>query len=352
MRLLICTQTVDRRDPFASFFTEWIGEMAFRFSAVHVVCLKQGEYTPPENVTVRTLGKESMERATTFQRFRYTARVWRAAWRLRNEYDAVFIHQNQEYILIAGFLWWILGKPVYLWRNHYAGTILTDIAAWFCVKVFCTSRYSYTAKYKKTVLMPLGVNTDLFAPQKDVARTPHSILLFGRVAPSKRLDVVLDALRILHSHGISFTASIYGESLPSDAAYRKELQELVRKSYVANDVHFHAGVPHEEAPRIFREHEIYVNVSRSGMLDKTIFEAMATECVVLATSDDYKALVLDERVVLENADPEHLAEMLRELLTMPPDARVNLGRGLRGIVVAKHNLKRLGERLVEEIHIP
>ena len=71
---------------------------------------------------------------------------------------------NQEYVLIAGWLWKLLGKRTYLWRNHYAGSWLTDVAAVFCTKVFCTSKHSYTVKYKKTVLMPVGVDTERFTP--------------------------------------------------------------------------------------------------------------------------------------------------------------------------------------------
>ncbi|MBI4086504.1 hypothetical protein HY416_00780 [Candidatus Kaiserbacteria bacterium] len=58
MKLLICTQTVDRGDPTLGFFHEWIAEFARHCERVIVVCLFEGEHSLPENVTVLSLGKE------------------------------------------------------------------------------------------------------------------------------------------------------------------------------------------------------------------------------------------------------------------------------------------------------
>ena len=47
------------------------------------------------------------------------------------------------------------------------------------------------------------------------------------------------------------------------------------------------GIPHSQTPNIYRTHKIFVNTSPSGMLDKTIFEAAASGCIVLAASADF-----------------------------------------------------------------
>lgn len=336
MRLLIITQAVDEKDPSLSFFVRWLREFSEHFTHIHVVCLKEGEHALPENVSVHSLGKE--QRAL---RARYVFRLFRFAWHLRGEYDAVFIHMNQEYVLLAGWLWKLLGKPVYLWRNHYAGNMWTDIAASFSHKVFCTSKFSYTAKYKKTVLMPVGIDTVSFAPIRRLTRKEGSILYFGRFAPSKKPHVLIEALKKIHA---PFNVSFYGSPLPEHSSYR----DSVIKSAHGLPVRFFAGVPNSEAPRIFNEHDIYVNLGGTGMYDKTIFEAASSGCLVLASSSDFRELA-GARFSLKE-DGSDLSDKLERLLALSEGEKRGERDAMRALA-AKESLKILAKRLKQELTI-
>lgn len=286
MRLLVVTQEIDSESSTLGFFHEWLCALAPKFESIEAICLKEGKHSLPANVSVHSLGKERGSRWALV----YAVRFKFIAWKLRHEYDAVFVHMNQEYILVAGLLWKILGKPVYLWRNHYAGSWLTDLAAFFCTKVFCTSKHSYTAKYRKTVLMPVGVDLSRFSGNTFTERISHSILFLGRISPSKRPDMFIEALGLLAKEGISFSASVVGSPLPVDAQYHRTLVERVKELELASVVTFLPGVPHTETADIYRRHDIFVNCSRSGMFDKTLFEAAACGVDVLAASDDWRTL--------------------------------------------------------------
>lgn len=341
MKLLIVTQVVDRADPYLSFFHGWLEELAQHYEHIHVICLKRGDYALPANVAVHSLGKED-----GVSRAEYLRRFFTYVWRFRGEYDAVFVHMNQEYILLAGWLWKLLGKRIYLWRNHYAGGLLTDIAAMFTAKVFCTSAHSYTAKYKKSVVMPVGVDEKLFAPSA-VPRVPRSILFFGRFAPAKKPDVLLEALGILFKEGIEFKASFYGTALPDDADYRDGVIARVRELGLGEKVKFHLGVPHASAPAIFDAHEIFINLASSGTYDKTLFEAAACGCLVIAASRDFAAIVGEQYLVSEEVTV--VADKLREILALPEAERTVLAAKLREAVIKRHSLTALTARLVEEL---
>ena len=342
MRLLIVTQVVDSTDPFLGFFHGWLEELSKHFEHIHVICLKEGEHKLPANVTVHSLGKEG-----GVSRGKYVFRFLGYVWKLRGEYDTVFVHMNQEYILLAGWLWKLLGKRMYMWRNHYAGGFLTDVAAKFCKKVFCTSKFSYTAKYQKTVLMPLGIDTELFLPDSRPVRTPRSILFFGRFTPAKRPDVLLEALRMISDEKAVFTASFYGTALPQDATYKANLVRRSAGLGFGERVKFFEGVPHAVAPSIFNRHEIYVNLSSSGTYDKTMLEAAACGCVVIAASKDFAALAGERYLVAEDA--KAVADKLRELLALSDSERMNLASELRVAVLKGQSLKTLGERLMAEL---
>jgi len=329
MRLLIATQVVDENDPVLGFFCGWIAALAPRFESLEVICLKEGKHELPSNVRVHSLGKEQGARS----RGAYALRFLSLAWRLRNDYDAVFVHMNQEYILLAGWLWKMLGKPVYLWRNHYAGSRATDRAVAFCKKVFYTSKHSYTAKFKNAVQMPVGVDTSRFHEDASIKRTPRSILFLSRMAPSKRPELLVEALHILKSRNIDFSATFCGSPLPADGKFYRDLKDK------AGDLAtFIPAVANQETPQFYASHAVFVNCSPSGMLDKTLFEAAASGCFVLAASEDFAALAGAEHHFISATE---LADRLESALRAPAVSPAPF--------VAANDLDTLAARLAEAI---
>jgi glycosyltransferase involved in cell wall biosynthesis len=347
MKLLITTQVVDVQDPFTSFFPGWLAAFAGKFDHIDVICLKEGMHALPSNVRVYSLGKEHECGSNILKRLRYTMRLYYFAWTLRGDYDAVLVHMNQEYVLLCGPLWNILRKRVYLWRNHYAGSRITDGAAWWCAKVFCTSRFSYTAKYQKTVLMPVGVDTKLFAPVPQVERVKKSILFFARFAPSKRPHVLVEALGILRSRGVDCSATFYGDALPHDSAYYREVLARASELGLQESVRFLPGIPNTDAPRAFSAHEIYVDLGASGMYNKTIFEAAACGCIVVAESKDF-AQEVGEQLTFEATNASQLADRLDALMQLGDIERSAMIRKLEDFA-ARNSLELLSERLSTEL---
>lgn len=345
MRLLITAQTVARTDSRLGFFVPWIEELAARVEHVDVICLEKGEYSLPDNVSVRTLGKESMRLPRLIARAVYIVRFYRELFRLRENYDAVFVHMNQEYVLLAGFLWKLMGKRVYMWRNHYDGTLLTDIAVSLCTRVFCTSRYSYTARFKKTVFMPIGVNVDSIRPEIPVEQLPHSILALARLDISKRPELLLEAYALLAKEGIRFQASFVGA--PSDPAYGRMLEARAEALGLSGLVTFVGGVPNTETFRYYRSHKIFVNAGRSGMLDKSMFKAIASGAVLLSSSEDLKAEVSSE-FIYEDGSAEDLAKKLSYFLALS-DAALREEHAKLVPLIEKNSLPVLATRLVEEM---
>ncbi|MEK7621559.1 MAG: glycosyltransferase family 4 protein [Patescibacteria group bacterium] len=334
MKLLILTQKVDRNDPILGFFHRWIEEFSKHCEQIIVICLQKGEFDLPKNVRVLSLGKE-----TGRSRLKYIWRFYKYIWTERNNYDKVFVHMNQEYVILGWKLWKILGKKIYLWRNHHAGNFITDLAALFCSRIFCTSKYSYTVKFRKTELMPVGIDTNLFYPGRGDKKIPHSILFLSRMAPVKRPEILIEALKILKKNGIKFIANFYGNPQPQDFAYYQTL-----KQSAAVNIFFYPGVPNEKTVEIYRSHQIFVNLSPNGMYDKTIFEAMA--CCVLSLSSNKNLLTeVDTRLIFKENDPLNLAEKLQLLLNLSGNEADEIRVESKNYIVAKHSLRLLAQKL-------
>ncbi len=340
MRILIVTQAVDDTDHYLSFFTGWLSEFSKQFESIEVVCLKEGVHSLPSNVRVYSLGKEKGA-----NRLQYIQRFLSYIWTLRSDYDAVFVHMNQEYVLLGGVPFALMGKPVYLWRNHYAGSFLTDIAALFCRKVFYTSKSSYTSKFKHGVRMPVGVDLVRFA-HESLVRVPRSILFFARFAPSKRPDVFVQALSLLKQRGTPFTASIVGSALPQDQEFHERVK-IQARDHGLDVLTFHAGVPFAKAPDIYAAHDIFVDLGSSGMYNKMIFEAAASGCVVLAASKDFQEEMGVELGFKED-DASELATKLEQMVSMSAEERANVAARLREYT-ERNSLATLAGTLVREL---
>lgn len=337
LRLLVLTQSVDRSDPILGFFHGWLKEFA-KFSDIEVICLRKGQYELPPNVHVHSLGKERGA-----GRLACIVRFYVLAWSLRTQYDAVFVHMNAEYVVLGGILWRLMGKKVYLWRNHWASGLTIDLAVFLAHKTFCTSRTSHIAKYKKNVIMPVGIDTDIFKPVSGVECAPHSILSLGRVAPSKNIHVILHALKLLRDKGVEFTASIYGDALPKDTKYLAAQKKYVSENGLSGHVIFHSGIKNTDTPRVYSAHKIFVNASASGMFDKTIFESAACGATSIACSDDYREFAGDA-YWFEAGDVRQLANRIESALKADaPDMKERLER--------EHSLNALVSKLQREISV-
>jgi len=144
-----------------------------------------------------------------------------------------------------------------------------------------------------------------------------------------------------------FTASFYGTALAQDATYKANLVRRSAGLGFGEQVRFFEGVPHAAAPSIFNRHEIYVNLSSSGTYDKTMLEAAACGCVVIAASKDFAAMAGERYLVAEDA--KAVADKLRELLALPDSERTALASELRTAVLKGQSLKDLGAWLVVEL---
>jgi len=342
MRLLIITQKIDRADPVLGFFHRWVEEFSKHVKAIVVVCLQKGDYDLPGNVAVLSLGKEKWKNT-----LKYVFLLFYFSVRYYNRYDAVLVHMNQEYVLAAGWLWKLMGKRIYMWRNHYAGSTLTDFSSLFCTKIFCTSRYSYTAKFKKTKFMPVGVDTAFFNQDPTVARVPSSIISLGRISRSKNLHTFVAAMEALKKQSVKFTADVYGNPRAGEEAYAVLLHTQANEAGLSDRVRFWPGVPNAKTPAVYSAHQIFVNLSPNGMYDKTIFESLACGCVVFASNDDLRGK-LDDTFMFAYNDAADLASKISAFLALPATEQAKKASKAREII-QNHSLSKLAIDIVSEM---
>lgn len=343
MRLLIITQKIDVKDPVLGFFHGWLLEFAKHFEKITVICLGAGEYHLPANIEVLSLGKEKK-----VSKISYIFSFYKYIFLKRNEYGCVFVHMNEEYVLLGGVFWKMLGKKVLMWRNHRNGSFLTDAAVYLSDKVFCTSKDSYTARFKKTKLMPVGIDTSFFKKSTASAKKRNSLLFFGRISPIKKVEIFIEACRLLKEKKVNFSAEIVGDAPSRDYSYYNSVKMIVEQSGLDGFVLFKPAINFSEAPSLYNQYDIYVNATPTGSFDKTIFEALACETLVV-TSNQALHRFLDDKFIFSEGDSSQLADRLHQIFELSEDKKTDGGIEGRKRVVTVHSLSLLAGKIAEEV---
>lgn len=243
MRLLICTQALDPQDPILGFFARWVEEFKKRADV--------------EVITLRDLGPHNKLRRAL--RLLSLVRTYR--------YDAVFVHMNPEYLVVAGWYWRARGIPVALWYTHKHVDLKLRIATCFANKIFTASKESFRLPTNKVEVVGHGIDTAFFTPDASVPRGMH-YLSVGRLTKSKRHDRAID---IAVQEGKDLR--IVGEG-PERAA----LEEYARKAGAR--VRVLGAMTQEGVRNEYRQAAALIHTSETGSLDKVVLEALACGCPV------------------------------------------------------------------------
>jgi glycosyltransferase involved in cell wall biosynthesis len=268
MKLLIVTQVVDIEHPILGFFHRWIEEFAKHCEQVHVICLQAGKYSLPANVIIHSLGKESGKR-----KFSVLSRFYFLIWSLRKEYDSVFVHMNQIYVILGVPLWRVLAKRVSLWYAHGSTPYSLKVANKMTDIIFTCSKDSFKLPSKKVIVTGHGIDTHRFislATIKDL-----DLITVGRITPSKNLLELVRLFKMI-STSRSCTLTIVGMSVTEEEKmYEEILRKVVLDEGLKNQVKFVGKVSQVDLPMFLNRAKLFVTVAQNGSLDKAMLEAMA-----------------------------------------------------------------------------
>lgn len=355
MRLLVLTQKVDEGDDVLGFFHEWLRRFAARVESVEVVCLVEGAHTLPSNVRVYSLGKpaDAKAMAGAGARLVYSIKLYQYLWHLRGRYDAVFVHMNPEYVVLAGWLWRLIGKRIVLWYSHRNVDLKLRIAERFADVIASGAASSFRLHTSKLRVLGHGIDTDYFKPVGTASlHQPLKLVSVGRITPIKRLEVAVDALALLHKAGVAAELTLVGAPGPSDEAYAEALKVRIAKAGLASAVIFAGSVPYKQIARYYQDSDFSINLAPTGGLDKAVFEAMACGLPVLVSNQgftEYMGMYRD-RLLFVQDDAGDLAAKL-EMLYREKDGKT-IGAYLRDTVEIRASLDRLLDALLGLLYAP
>lgn len=194
LRLLVFNLATDADDPLLGFAVEWLNSLASSVGALDVITMRAGCFALPGHVEVRSVGAERGRsrpgRVLAF--YGILGGLLR-----RHRYDAALAHMTPLFAAMAGPLLHARGIPLALWyaRGGRASRALRIAARW-ADTIATPSRGSFPLPHARVVVTGHGIDTDRFSPASEAGpeddRT-FRVVSVGRVAPVKRLEILVDA---------------------------------------------------------------------------------------------------------------------------------------------------------------
>ncbi|MBA3872434.1 MAG: glycosyltransferase family 4 protein [Anaerolineae bacterium] len=368
MRLLVFNLVTDADDPVLGFTTIWINGLAARCEAVDVITMKMGRLAVASNVNVYSVGKEKgySEARRAFEFYRILLGLLR-----QHHYEACFAHMMQLFAVMGAPVLKLYHVPITLWYAHKATGRVLQLAEKLVDHVVTSTTEGFRLPSKKVQIIGQGIDTAQFKPatppNTPTLTLPHSnrggnneaearsesrlftLISVGRIAPVKRLEIIIAAVKALREQGLTdIRLILVGEVAPSDRDYGERLRQMVSDNQLSNAVTFAGGMPYEAVVREYQQADVMVNMSATGSMDKAVLEAMACGLPVVTANESFKSLLTPwaDMLYIPPESPEVLSVRLKQLAAMSSSERAVLGAALRQLVVEQHSMQHLTDQLM------
>jgi glycosyltransferase involved in cell wall biosynthesis len=254
---------------------------------------------------------------------------------------------------LPGFgLWWYRT----FW-NRYARSLGPHSIV--CVSEAVRSRLvnDYDFSPQKTITIHNGIHTSKFRPDPELRaaarRTwgiPNEDMVLGavgRLAPVKAYDFAIAAFKELKSRIRDRSLWLV---LVGDGPSRTELEGLVKENGLQDSVKFPGST--ERPWEIYPGFDVFVMPSLLEGLPHALLEAMASECVPIATAvGGIPEIIANPSMgwLVSDRDQEGFLSAMKQAVGCPSEQLVEMGRRARERVISHFDAKGLFDRLADLI---
>ncbi len=350
MKLLIITQKYDFNDSNLGAFIDWWNRLAEKFKQIYILALeKRSEPTMP-NMEVISMGKE---KGIGFLRKIYGFYV--GLFKIIGKTDAILVHMIPKYVIMTAPVAFFYRKPIYMWYTGVSVHWQLRLAVIFCKKVFTAHKAAMRVNTPKRIITGHGIDIQKFQISNLKSQTSDeiTILSVGRITPSKGYDFVICAIADLISIGYNLKLKIIGGVIQNyHEKYFESLKKLAKNLQVEKNIEFSGSVSHNKMLEYFQNAYILINAVTFGGLDKVVLEAMASGVIPLTSNDAFtdvfpKTIAGD--LIFSEKDSNDLKNKLKNIIDKKLYQNEALHHELRNIVVEKHNLNILIDKIAEEM---
>lgn len=315
MRLLILTEKIDKNDFSLGFFHEWLRRIALRCDRLDIVCTTLGPHTLPENVRIHQIRKNKGWHLA------FIIDLFTVLIRQSGRYDAVFIHRTLAYAVFAGWWWRLFRKKMVLWFEYSSVTLPLRIATFFVNAIATSAPDALRIQSDNVHVIGQDLDMDYFSPPKDQhrnrTRSALHLLATGRITPSRRSAMIVEALAVLRQRGINADLTILGSPFSAeDKQYTAQVQNSIAAAGLSEHIHHISSVLYTELASYYQKSDLALFMPTSGGREKRSLECMACGTPVLVANPAYISVVGDalaKQLLFAGGTADELADRIIEL---------------------------------------
>ena len=163
-------------------------------------------------------------------------------------------------------------------------------------------------------VIPNGVDLDRFHPtEPGKEENLLNLLTVGRLSPTKRVEMLIGAVQILHKTGCNVHFTIVGGGAMID-----ELKQTVSENKLSNIIEVAGRIDSEKMPQFYRQNDIFISATMQEGMSNAMLEAMASGLPIITTRcEGLEELIADNGIVVEESQAEAIAKAIKKVADNP-----------------------------------
>ncbi len=215
---------------------------------------------------------------------------------IRTGYD-MFLFKVKEKKYIKSLFTYIITQLGIIFSNHYLVTSQSDLK-------FLTKRYFFTKN--KILLRPNWVDIPKETKPHN-KRSENKLLSVGRLEEQKNYNQLIQA----------FGNTVFTLDIVGDGTKKNELKTLAEKENTK--CNFLGNIEHNKLLEMYKDYKIFITTTLYEGNPKTILEAMANGCLVIAPNIKNISEIIENNIngILFDPNNENLHTLLKSTLNNP-----------------------------------
>jgi len=163
-------------------------------------------------------------------------------------------------------------------------------------------------------VIPNGVELDRFFPAETTQKSNMlRLLTVGRLSVTKRIEMLIDAVEILHRTACKLHFMIVG-----GGQMERQLRKIAAERELRDVIKITGRISSEKMPEVYRNNDIFISASMQEGMSNAMLEAMASGLPIVTTRCEGLTELIDGNgLIIEKDNIEEIAKAVKQLADNP-----------------------------------
>jgi len=163
-------------------------------------------------------------------------------------------------------------------------------------------------------VIPNGVELDRFSPNETAEKSEAlRLLTVGRLSVTKRIEMLIDAVEILHRTACNVSLTVVG-----GGQMEPQLRKIIKEKELGDVIKITGRIDSKKMPEVYRRNDIFISASMQEGMSNAMLEAMASGLPIVTTRCEGLAELIDGNgIIVEQDNIEEIAKAVKRLADDP-----------------------------------